>query len=191
MYADRGGNHAGSVLGELIVDPLLLALCDRILRPHCHDYRLSTGELMALGSGEVGQALHRDADSWRYFPEPRPDLLASATIALTDFRKDNGATVLVPGSHHWPRERRASDGERTCAAMPPGSALLYSGNILHGGGANRSEEVRIGLYLGYILSWLRPIENHLITNSLDALRAAPARAQRLLNFSETGFDLFA
>ena len=73
--------------------------------------------------------------------------------------------------------------------MPRGSALLYTGNVLHGGGENRTGELRIGMYVGYLLSWLRPLENHLITNSPEVLRAAPAPVQRLLGFTESGFQV--
>ncbi len=174
---------------DLITDSLLLALCERILGPHCRDYRVSTGELMALGRGEDRQTLHRDADSWLHVPKPRPELLVSANVALTEFTEKNGATVVTPGSHRWPPERRASEAERCQAVMSRGSALLYSGDVLHGGGANQTDEVRIGMYLGFVLSWLRPLENHLITNGEAAIRATPARAQRLLDFSEAGWDV--
>ena len=179
------------LVGELTVEPLLLEMCDRFLAPNARDYRLSTGELMALGFGETEQALHRDADSWYHFPPPRPDLLVSANIALTDFTEENGATVVVPGSHKWPRERKPEESEKGQAPMSPGSVLLYSGDVMHAGGANRTGEVRIGLYLGYILSWLRPIENHCITSGIEAIRSTPPRAQRLLDYTEDGWTVIA
>ena len=177
--------------GELITEPLLLAMCEHFLAPRCDDYRVSTGELMALGKGESNQTLHRDADSWHHFPRPRPEILVSANLALTDFTERNGATVVVPGSHLWEPERRATKDERGKAVMRRGSALLYSGNVLHGGGANETDEIRIGCYVGYLLSWLRPIENHLITNGPEAVAAAPERARRLLDHSPTGWEVLA
>ncbi|MGI9432635.1 MAG: phytanoyl-CoA dioxygenase family protein [Myxococcota bacterium] len=180
-----------SRFSNLIVNPLLLAMCDHFLRPHCRDYRVSTGELMALGGGESPQVFHRDADSWHHFPAPRPEILVSANVALTDFTAENGATVVVPGSHAWPRERVAQRSEGVSAVMPRGSALLYLGDVLHGGGANQTDEVRVGLYVGYLLSWLRPIENHLITSGAGALNAAAPRARELLGFSESGWDVIA
>lgn len=146
---------------------------------------------MALGPGQERQLLHRDGDSWGFFPKPRPEILASATIALTDFTAKNGATVVVPGSHRWPEDRKPRDDETAQAAMQRGSALLYSGNVIHGGGENRTEEVRVGLYVGYLLSWLRPIENHLITNGTAAVGAAPERAQQLLGYTQSGFEVIA
>jgi hypothetical protein len=177
--------------GDLIVDPLLLAMCDRFLKPRCRDYRVSTGELMAIGSGATPQVLHRDADSWHHFPAPRPEILVSANVALTDFTEENGATVVVPGSQRWPRERIAQRSEGVSAVMSRGSVLLYSGDVLHGGGANQTGVVRIGLYTGYLLSWLRPIENHLITSGEAALRAASPRARELLGFTEAGWEVIA
>jgi len=52
-----------------------------------------------------------------------------------------------------------------------------------------TDQARIGLYVGFILSWLRPIENHLITHGEAAPRAAPERARRLLDYSESGWDV--
>ena len=152
---------------------------------------MSTGELMALGGGEKAQVFHRDADSWLHFPKPRPHLLVSANIALTDFTEHNGATLVAPGSHRWEPDRRPVGDEITMATMPRGSALLYDGEVLHAGGANQTDETRIGLYLGFILGWLHAIENHLITNGEAALRAAPEPVRRLLDFSETGWNVMA
>ena len=176
---------------ELVTQPTMLALCERLLRPNCRDLRLSIGELIALGPGQARQYLHRDADSWYKIPEPRPEVLLSANVALTAFTEANGATVVVPGSHRWPRDRKPTDDELTLAVMPRGAALVYSGWVIHGGGANRTEEVRIGCYLGLLASWLRPIENHLITNGLDVVRAAPPDVQRLLDYTEAGFTVLA
>ena len=176
---------------ELLQHPLLLEMAKTLVGPNARDLRLSTGELMALGTGETPQMLHRDADSWLRLPPPRPEILASANVALTDFTEHNGATVVVPGSHRWPRERKAEPAECARACMPRGAALLYSGEVLHGGGRNDTEELRIGLYVGYLASWLRPIENHLITNGLEAVRTAPEPVRRLLDFTADGWTPLA
>ncbi len=173
---------------EVISSELPRAMCARFLGPNTREYRISTGELMAIGRAEDRQALHRDADSWNRFPDPRPEILVSVNLALTDFREENGATVVVPGSHAWPRSRRPTEDDAIAfAVMPRGSALLYSGDVWHGGGANRTDELRIGLYWGYLLSWLRPLEDHLVTNGRAALEAAPEKARRLLGYDPIGW----
>lgn len=173
---------------DAISIPLAAAMCARFLKPNARDYRISTGELMAIGSGEKRQALHRDADSWHRFPDPRPEILVSVNLALTDFHEANGATVVLPGSHAWAPDRRpVAEDAVAFAEMPRGSALLYSGNVWHGGGANQTDATRIGLYWGYLLSWLQPLESHLITNGQAALEAAPEAAQRLLGYDRIGW----
>ncbi len=178
-----------SAYGELIADPWLVGLARRRLAGHGRSVRISTGELMALGEGETIQELHRDADSWPFVPAPRPPVLFSANVALTDFTEENGATVVVPGSHRWPKERRSTEGEACRAVMAKGSVLLYDGDVVHRGGANRTPEVRIGCYVGYLVSWLRPLEDHLITAGIDVVRAAPPEVQRLLGYSESGWQV--
>ena len=82
-------------VGELLVEPLFRAMCDHFLSAHTRDYRLSTGELMAIGQGQAEQAVHRDADSWYHMPQPRPDLLVSANVALTDFTEHNLSLIHI------------------------------------------------------------------------------------------------
>ena len=177
--------------GQVLQHPLLLDMAKHFVRPNARDLRLSTGELMALGRGETPQMLHRDADSWLSMPAPRPEILASANVALTDFTEQNGATVVVAGSHGWPRERKAEPGECAQACMPRGSALLYGGEVLHGGGRNETEDLRVGMYIGYLASWLRPIENHLITNGVEVVRSAPEPVRKLLDCTEDGWTPLA
>lgn len=176
-------------LTDILTHPLLQAMSEHFLKPHGHGVRFSTGELMVLGRGEVEQMLHRDADSWLHYPQPRPELLVSVNVALTDFTENNGATVVVPGSHRWDPERKAQTEEVTQAVMTRGSALVYTGNVLHGGGANRTGEIRIGLYCGLSLSWLQPLENHLITSGVESLRRFPKDVQSLCGLTDQGWDV--
>ena len=147
---------------------------------------MSTGELMAIGPEETQQRLHRDADSWQRSGLSK-EFLFSVNIALTDFRRENGATVVVPGSHRWPGDRQPTDGEFAYAEMPAGSALAYLGNVIHSGGENVTDEVRMGLYFGYIPSWLRPLENPVQTHPADTLARLQPATRELLGLSEEGF----
>ncbi len=150
------------------------------------DIIMSTGELMAIGPGESRQRMHWDGVSWSRSNLPF-DFLLSVNIALTDFTQANGATVVVPGSHRWPRDRKAAESEIGYAEMAAGSALLYSGRILHSGGGNRTDDTRMGLYFGYIPAWLRPLENPVQTHKAETLAALGDDARALLGLSEEGF----
>jgi ectoine hydroxylase-related dioxygenase (phytanoyl-CoA dioxygenase family) len=179
---------------EVLTHPLFLALAQQMFVESglSRDIRLSNAELMVLNRDQGVQMFHTDGASWRRAQESMDDeILVSANCALTDFTETNGATRVVPGSHRWKTLREPRPEEVCLAVMPKGSALIYSGNAVHSGGANTDEETRIGLYLGYIVSWLRPIENQLITNDPSDILALPEQAQRLLDVSPGGFTVYA
>ena len=161
-------------------------------RNTARDLRLSNTELMVLGNNQGLQDFHTDGGSWYRAQKLDPnETLVSANIALTDFTASNGATRVVPGSHVW-EEMREPQAEEIClATMPKGSALIYAGRVVHSGGANTEAQVRPGLYLGYVASWLRPIENQLVTNDPADIFALPEEAQRLLDVSPGGFTVIA
>ena len=181
----------------VLTHPLFLTLAKRLFVETriSNDVRLSNTELMVLSKDQDVQEFHTDAASWRRAQSVKKttanEILISANCALTDFTETNGATRVVPGSHLWEEGRLPEDEEICLAVMPKGSALIYSGNAVHSGGANAEDVTRVGLYLGYIVSWLRPLENQLITNSSEDILALPEEAQRLLDVSEGGFTVFA
>ncbi len=166
-----------------LMHPLPQSTAERWLgcRPH-----FSTGEVMAIGPGESRQDLHTDGGSWRHAQLPG-EVLFSMTVALTTFTEANGATVVAPGSHRWPADRQATDADLTAAEMAPGSVLFYSGNVVHGGGANRTDTTRIGLYLGYIPFWLQPLENAHATHPVGFLDTLDAATQRFVDHHPAGF----
>ena len=146
--------------------------------------RFSTGEVMAIGPGEVQQAMHTDAASW-HKASLTGELLFSMTVALTDFTASNGATVVAPGSHRV-AEQPAPDAF-VPAIMRRGSALLYSGHVWHGGGQNRTDKTRVGLYFGYIPFWLAPLENPVTTHKPEILDGLDEQVQEFLSYHPSGF----
>jgi ectoine hydroxylase-related dioxygenase (phytanoyl-CoA dioxygenase family) len=168
---------------EVMCHPLLLAAADRVLLPNCSHYLLNTGQLIEIRPGEAPQTLHRDELAWSFFTTGRPEITVESMIALSDFTATNGATRIVPGSHRWDADREPNDSELVVAAMPAGSGILYLGSTMHGGGANQTEgEARRGLFLGYVLGWLRTEENCYLTTPIEAVREMPYRAQSLLGY---------
>jgi hypothetical protein len=166
---------------ELLCDERYGAMGDRYLG--ANDYWLNTGQLICIGPGETPQMMHRDELNWPHAMR-NEEITVTAIFALTDFTEANGATVIAPGSNHWPGVLPETPPGTTCqATMPAGSALLYSGKVIHGGGANSTDDSwRVGLHAGFCCGWLRAEENFQLTVPLEIARSLPDRARYLLGF---------
>jgi ectoine hydroxylase-related dioxygenase (phytanoyl-CoA dioxygenase family) len=165
----------------LVEHPLVLALLDRLLEPN---YLLSQAQAINIQPGEAAQALHYDDGFYRW-PRPRPALGAATIWAIDDFTTENGATVVVPGSHRW-GERLPSDDEARDArpvVMPRGSVVLFLGTLWHGGGANRSPRARLAVTAQYCAPWCRPQESFLLSVPRERARTASPHLQRMLGYS--------
>ena len=168
--------------GDLLCDPLYKGMADHYLGED--NYYLNTGQLICIGPGETPQLLHRDELNWPEAAGQDHQITVTAIFALTDFTEENGATVIAPGSHNWPGALPHVKPEQTCrAVMKAGSALLYNGKVIHGGGSNISKDNwRVGLHAGFVSGWLRAEENHQLTTSVATARTLPEHAQRMLGF---------
>lgn len=174
---------APSVAG-LIEHPAVLALVDALLPPN---YLLSAALAIHLHPGETAQDFHiDDAAGDRGHPafqRPR-DMLGVSTIwAIDDFTADNGATEVVPGSHRWGPERRPTEAEAVRVVMPAGSVLVFAGNLVHRGGANRSDRCRLAITPQYCMPWLRQIEHMVLAVPPQTAARYSPRIQELLGYN--------
>jgi len=168
---------------DVLCHPTLLGICDAVLLPACAEYVLNLGHIIDRGPGAQQQLVHRDELVWVHVPRPAPTLQLASMIALSEFTADNGATLLVPGSHRWPWDRQPTQDEFAQAAMPAGSAVVYLGSTLHAAGTNETQsEWRRGLHLSYLVGWLRTEENNVLATPPEIARDLPERAQRLLGY---------
>ena len=169
---------------EVMTHPVFLGVCDRVLLPSCARYQLNLGHLIDRGPGAVAQMLHRDELVWVHLPRPHPEVQVASMIALEDFRVENGATRLVPGSHRWPHTRKPEEHEIVDAVMPAGSAVIYLGSTIHGAGTNSTaSEWRPGLHISYVVGWLRTEENNYLAVPPEIARTLPRAAQEVLGYA--------
>ena len=123
----------------LLVHPTVLAVADDALLPHCVRYRVHYTGVMHIEPGETRQVLHRDIGLYP-IASPCPPLTVATMWALSDFSRKNGGTRLVPGSHLWSSDRVPKSEEVVATEMTAGSVLIYTGNTIHGGGANHADQ---------------------------------------------------
>ena len=190
FFGDRT-KHVGGVAGksrtfatEVMIHPLFMGVCDAILGPSCACYQLNLAHLIARGPGAEHQFLHRDELVWNLVPRPHPELQLASIVALMDFDAANGATRVVPGSHRWGYERQETEDEVATASMAAGSAVVYLGSTIHGGGANTTASTwRRGVHISYTLGWLRTEENNYLAVPPAVARTLPRRCQEVLGYA--------
>ena len=174
---------------DLVMDPTILGTVKHVLA-HATTFHLHLTQVIAIGPGESAQAIHRDQWAFDFFPFPKGYEVQCNTLwALTDFTERNGATRVIPGSHHFEDKLEFKEEDTEPAEMEAGSALLYTGALYHGGGANRSDAVRVGINITYALSWLRQEENQYLTVPQEIARELPEDLLRLLGYARGAYAL--
>lgn len=169
----------GEVFSRIPIHDNVLPVVDGVLDRGCLISSLSS---IAIDPGETAQPIHAD-DQLMPIPKPHPPTVCNTMWAITDFTEENGATRIIPGTHkadHSPDYGTHYDS--IAAEMPRGSVLVWHGSLWHGGGANLSDQRRIGVAMNYCAGYIRQQENQLLGIPLDTVRAFPARLQELAGF---------
>lgn len=84
---------------------------------------------------------------------------------LDDFSEENGATLVVPGTHLsgcQPARYRGGPVHPIPAVAPAGTAMIFEGRLWHGTGANHGNAARRGLLSTFCGPQFRPQENYTV-----------------------------
>ena len=187
-FSGRNTKRTGALIArsptshQLIQHPTILGVTEKLLH-RAQSFQLHLTQVISIGPGSPGQAIHRDQWAFDFFEFPSDhDVQCNTIWALTDFTEDNGATRLMPGSQHLPNEQSHTVGETVPAEMTKGSCLLYTGKVYHGGGANTSDETRRGLNITYNVGWLRQEENQYLSVPHGVAATLPDDLLRLMGY---------
>ncbi len=168
----------GEIWQQVPVQPQVLELIQGMLGRECLVSSLAS---ISIAPGESAQVLHAD-DQAMPVGKPHVALVANSMWALTDFTEANGATRVVPGSHRWPNPDYTRDDAQTetiAAEMPKGSVLVWHGSTWHGGGANLSDDVRVGVAMNYCAGFIRQQENQQLGIPTDVLASFTPELRQL------------
>ena len=159
--------------------PRILGLMDKLFRP---GFLLSQSQIINIQPGEAAQGLHAD-DGFYRLPRPRQPLGAATVWAIDDFTAENGATVVIPGSHEWGDDRAGRPEEAIPAVMPAGSVIFFLGTTWHGGGCNTSSNARFAITHQYCEAYMRQQENYLLELSKETVQELSPELQSLVGYS--------
>ena len=172
---------------EMLANPIMQRIADEVLKGKETPYWLNTGQTMIVGPGEPAQYLHRDCANWTPYCKALwpncPEVTVSAMIALEDMTEELGGTRVIPGSQLWQDWDTPGRPEDTVPTeMPAGSGMIYSGKVVHGAGANRTNRWRYAMHISFVAGWLTPEEASVLYYPLELIKTLPARTQRLLGY---------
>ena len=146
--------------------PHFLGLIKAALGEHV---RVSFTSAMINYPGNARGTLHADwpfnQHNAGHIPAPYPDIVAHLTTLwmLSPYTEENGATIIVPGSHRMETNPSADSCIHDEAAPYPteiqvtgkaGSVLVMDSRMWHAAGANRTDAARVAMAIRFAPWWL-------------------------------------
>lgn len=173
---------------QLVMHPVVLGTVGHFLG-HATTFQLHLTQIISIEPGETDQKLHRDQMAFDFFPFPADYHVQCNTMwAMSDFTAANGATRIQPGTSAMSDEAAATI-EVAQAEMGKGSVLFYDGKVMHGGGANRSDDVRRGGNLTYAVGWVRQEENQYLACPPEVARTLDDDLLKVMGYQQGAFAL--
>ncbi len=159
-----------------IQHPQILEMAQAVLGPWCDTIQLNLAQALELHPGALPQFPHRDQDMWGG-QTGEIEYLINVMWPFTDYRADNGTTLIWPNSHAANALTPEPPEKPVAVECSPGSAIVFLGSTLHGAGGNQSSDVRRGMIVSYCLGWLKPYENQWLVYPPEVARTfAPSLA---------------
>ncbi|NNC72055.1 MAG: phytanoyl-CoA dioxygenase family protein [Sphingomonadaceae bacterium] len=175
---------------DLVMDGRIIRACEDFLLPFCDRFQLHLTQLIRIRDGQGAQPFHRDRLAWGGFIQSSIEPQLNTIWAVTDFTRQNGATRVAPGSNLWEDVKRLpTEDEVGYAEMAAGSVLIYSGSVIHSGGANTSGADRMGLNITYALGWLRQEENQYLSCPPEIAKDFDPKLRELLGYAMGSYAL--
>ncbi|OZE13444.1 hypothetical protein CH249_01410 [Rhodococcus sp. 05-2255-3B1] len=174
--------NQGSIFLDLVEHPIAIDFACQQLGP---DPLLSSLVANIARPGNKQQQLHADQ---QYVPDPWPNVFSMNIVwALDDFTEENGATVVVPGSHRDGRAPYSGAGPLQSITGPAGSMVVLDGRVWHAAGANRTaSQYRTAVLAHYCAPYIRQQENVFRSIDPEVRRKLTPTQRKLL-----GYDIWS
>jgi ectoine hydroxylase-related dioxygenase (phytanoyl-CoA dioxygenase family) len=172
------------VFFRLLELPEVLALVDQVVGPT---------SILHLQNGFILPSLPVDATPkvfqnsfHRDFPRYLNGYVASVNtfFAIDAFSVDNGATVLLPGSHQKAVNPSAAVTQSNCQAVEcdAGAMLVFDSTLWHASGINVSGRDRLAINQQFTRSWIKQQIDYVRALGVEQVMTQAARTQQLLGW---------
>lgn len=176
--------HRGEAFERLVQHPALIEVAETILGD---DMILSSYAARILEPGAREMGAHIDYPYWA-MKGPftvRPPLMLQVIWMMQDFTEQNGATLVVPGSHRrgTPPDKALFAHEAVPITGQAGSAIVSHGLLWHDTSQNRTGDPRVSLLINYGLKIVRPMEPAIAYVPAEVLNRATPKLRQILGFN--------
>lgn len=172
-----------SLLALLELEPVL-AIVDRVVSPTAI-LHLQNGLILPTSS-EPDAGKHFQTSFHQDFRRHLNGYVASVNtfLAIDDFTSDNGATLLVPGSHQRAQAPDPEVMEATAAPAlcPAGSMIVFDSTLWHAAGINVSGADRLAVNQQFTRSFIKPQIDYVRALGDEAVLRQRPRTQQLLGW---------
>ena len=169
---------------DLLAVPEILAVVDATVSPTAILHLQNGFVLPSFKQGEAPKVFQN-----RYhmdFPRVLGGYLMSINVmlAIDEFRPDNGATIVLPGSHQQapPPQLDKLEGTALAATCPAGSMLVFDSTLFHAAGPNTSGADRLAINNQFTRSYVKQQIDYVRALGDDVVLAQPPRTQQLLGW---------
>ncbi len=114
-----------------------------------------------------------------------PAVACNVAWMISDYSEENGATLVVPGSHLWGRLPHANENpgvEVVSLTGPAGTAAVFDARIWHSTGVSVAPSDRLGILNYFCAAQLRQQENFFVGLDPEVLENASEELLALLGF---------
>lgn len=180
--------HSKTYRERFLASPILAEYVAAMVPGKAGRHALISSHAIEIYPGEAAQALHRDGhthlDMLGLYNAEGPEVLVNTILGLVDVTEEMGATRVIPGSHRWEDfSAPGSQAQTVPALLNEGDVLLFSGKVLHGGGANStSDRPRRVLSSGFAIPFFMGEEAWPFAIPIEEARTYPAQVQAFLGF---------
>ena len=169
---------------DLLAIPEILAVIDATVSPTAILHLQNGFILPSFKEGEAPKVFQN-----RYhmdFPRNLNGYFMSVNVmlAIDEFRPDNGATIVLPGTHQKVVASQLDKLEHTAmpATCPAGSMLVFDSTLYHAAGPNTSGADRLAINNQLTRSYVKQQIDYVRALGDDVVLAQPDRTQQLLGW---------
>tara|TARA_B100000927_G_C16423194_1_gene452300 strand:+ start:63 stop:875 length:813 start_codon:yes stop_codon:yes gene_type:complete len=171
---------------KLFENKIILKILDKILKEgsykNSEPYYLNNISARCPLQGNKGQQIHLDSN----LPGVNYNIVTNVIWYFDDVNRENGTTVVVPGSHKFLKyaDNSKEIKNRLYIKAKKGSVLILNANLWHGGSAKNNKSSRWALVLGYARWFIKPSFDYMENTPKKIFNKLTKKQKSLL-----GFDL--